>query len=119
MGIRDNFKKGFVEMLLLSLLADGDQYGYQLSQEIEQRSGGAIQIPEGSLYPTMYKLEDEGYVSGQKIQVGKRMSRVYYHLTPSGHTRLDMLLEEYQIFAAGMERVLAGKWKGARSHDCA
>lgn len=118
MEIRDTFKKGFVEMLLLSLLADGDQYGYQLSQEIARRSNGTIKIPEGSLYPTMYKLESDGYVSGTKVLVGKRMSRVYYHLKPQGQARLDKLLEEYQLFTAGMDQVLAGKLEGVRRHDC-
>ncbi len=63
MYIKDNFKKGSVEMLLLSLLAEQDLYGYQMTQLITERGGGYIKVPEGSMYPTLYKLEDRKYAN--------------------------------------------------------
>ena len=76
---KSNFKKGSVEMLLLHLLkTEGDCYGYQLSQLINQRSNGVLIIPEGSMYPTLYKLIDNKYITDYKKTVGKRMTRVYY-----------------------------------------
>lgn len=108
MGIRDNFKKGSVEMILLILLAEEDMYGYQLSQRISQRSGGAITIPEGSMYPTLYKLVDNKYISDYKQLVGKRLTRVYYHIEEAGKERLSVLLYEYDIFSKGLQSLIDG-----------
>lgn len=107
MGIRDNFKKGSVEMIILALLATGDMYGYQLSQLIAEKSGKTILIPEGSMYPTLYKLVDNGYITDYRELVGKRQTRVYYHIKPAGRERLDMLLAEYEIFHGGLRKLLA------------
>lgn len=109
MGLRDNFKKGTVEMMVLYLLAESDMYGYQISQMIAARSGEVITVPEGSLYPTLYRLLERGYISDQRIQVGKRMTRVYYHLEPSGRERLDQVLMEYSVFSEGMDRFLSSR----------
>lgn len=106
MGIRDNFKRGSVEMLLLALIAEEDMYGYQLSQRIAERSEGAIVIPEGSMYPTLYKLVDNRYISDYKQQVGKRLMRVYYHIEPAGRAHLEELLKEYKIFSEGLWKVI-------------
>jgi len=84
MANRDNFKKGSFEMLLLFLLQEGDLYGYQLSQLIKQRSENIIIVPEGSMYPTLYRLLEKGCITDYKKLVGKRLTRVYYHLEPEG-----------------------------------
>lgn len=106
MGVRDNFKKGSVEMILLALLAEQDMYGYQISQLVAERSEQIIVIPEGSMYPTLYKLVDNGYISDYRELVGKRQTRVYYHMTPKGRERLDSLLHEYEIFGQGIQKIL-------------
>ncbi len=107
MGIRDNFKKGTVEMLVLSLLAESDLYGYQFSQLISERSGNVIDVPEGSLYPMLYRLVDDGYISCTRVPAGRRRILVYYHLEPSGLVRLKETLSEYQIFSDGLQRFLS------------
>lgn len=107
MAIRDNFKKGTVEMLVLSLLAESDLYGYQFSQLISQRSGGVIDVPEGSLYPMLYRLVDDGYISCTRVPSGRRRILVYYHLEPSGLVRLQETVSEYQIFADGVQQFLS------------
>lgn len=105
MGIRDNFKKGSVEMMILLLLAEGDKYGYQLSQTIAERTDNIIMIPEGSMYPTLYKLVDNGYISDYRELVGKRQTRVYYHIEKAGRERLDALMAEYKIFNEGLRKL--------------
>ena len=95
MNIRNNFKKGYVEMLLLKLLSERDLYGYEMTQLIVERGGGYIKIPEGSLYPTLYKIEDKGYISSYQKQVGKRLKRIYYHIEESGLQYLTQLIKEY------------------------
>ncbi|MDO4459737.1 MAG: PadR family transcriptional regulator [Clostridia bacterium] len=105
MGIRDNFKKGSVEMLLLTLLREEDMYGYQLSQEIKERSEGIITIPEGSMYPTLYRLEQNGYVTSCKKTVGSRLSRIYYHIEEKGIERLQTMWSEYHVFNDALLKV--------------
>lgn len=106
MAIRDNFKKGTVEMMILSLLSEGDMYGYQLSQLISERSNQIIEIPEGSLYPTLYRLLDNGYISDQRVLVGRRMTRIYYHLEPKGAERLRLLVPEFELFVDGLRKII-------------
>jgi PadR family transcriptional regulator PadR len=69
-------------MLILHLLKYGDCYGYQLAQLIEEYSDGVIQVPAGSLYPSLYRLEEQGFITEEKRQAGKRLIRSYYHLEP-------------------------------------
>ena len=59
---QNNFKKGAVEMLLLQILSTkGDCYGYELSQILKDTENEILAIPEGSLYPALYKLIEKGY----------------------------------------------------------
>ena len=104
---KSNFKKGSVEMLLLHLLkAEGDCYGYQLSQLINQRSSGVLVIPEGSMYPTLYKLIDNNFITDYKKTVGKRMTRVYYHLEEAGEKRLEELVEDYLEVTEAIHKIM-------------
>lgn len=104
---KSNFKKGSVEMLLLHLLkTEGDCYGYQLSQLINQRSNGVLIIPEGSMYPTLYKLIDNKYITDYKKTVSKRMTRVYYHLEESGVQRLAELVEDYKEVTDAIHKIM-------------
>ena len=103
---KSNFKKGSVEMLILTLLNDQSMYGYQISQEISGRSGNIINIPEGSLYPTLYKLLEENYVADERRLVGKRMSRIYYSITEKGRERLQDLYRDYTLVHKGIKGIM-------------
>lgn len=109
MQIRDNFKKGSVEMMILSLLKDGDLYGYEMSQLIQKRGGGYISIPEGSLYPTLYKLEEKNCISSCRKQVGKRLSRVYYHIEEEGLRYLTEMMEEFYAVNETIRKIIEYK----------
>ena len=69
MSNQDTFKKGSVELLVLALLQESNLYGYQISQLVKERSGNILTIPEGSMYPTLYRLEDKGYKSAKSENV--------------------------------------------------
>ncbi len=106
-GAQSNFKKGAVEMLVLHILnSGGDCYGYEISQLIKEVSDGYLYVPEGSLYPALYKLIDKGYITDYKKQVGKRMIRVYYHIEPMGVERLNMLVKEYYATSTCISNIL-------------
>lgn len=58
-----SFRRGVMSLVILGLLKKEDMYGYQLVQETERQSGGRIVTQEGSLYPVLYKLVDQGLIS--------------------------------------------------------
>ena len=83
--------KGFfkMEMLLLKIISEGDCYGYQIVQTLDKISNGTIHIAEGTMYPILYRLLDEGLISDEKRLVGKRQTRIYYHIEEKGMVALD------------------------------
>ncbi len=95
MGISEGLKRGTIEIMLLTVLADGDMYGYQLCQELEKKSHGLFVLQEGSLYPPLYRMLEKGFISDRKEIVGKRRTRVYYHLEPAGQAYLAEIKQEY------------------------
>ena len=109
MGTKENFKRGSIEMLILYLLTQEDMYGYQLAQEITQRSGGLFEITEGSMYPNLYRLIEKNAISDCKKIIGKRRTRVYYHIEKSGVELLEKLKEDYYSINRGVEKILSGE----------
>lgn len=107
-----NYRRGVTPLVILALLAKEDMYGYQLVQEMERRSGGKLITQEGSLYPVLYKLLDAGYISDQKVLVGKRMTRIYYHIEPSGQAYLRELIAEYESVTGGVFQIIRGGGEG-------
>ena len=104
---RSSFKMGTVEMMVLFLLDKSDLYGYQLTTLIKKLSGGNVEVHESTLYPTMYKLLQNNYISDREEQIGKRRIRVYYHLEDAGRARLSDLLDDYSQITAGIAKLLS------------
>lgn len=75
--------------LILSVLDEGADYGYQIIQRIDQLSGGRLQWTTGTLYPTLHALENEGLVASQWREVENAPRRKYYRLTPAGREALE------------------------------
>lgn len=103
---QNSFRRGVLSLVILALLKKEDMYGYQLVQETAASTGGRIVTQEGSLYPVLYKLLDQGLISDRKVVVGRRMTRVYYHLEPAGEIRLQELIQEYNAIAQGVQMIL-------------
>lgn len=103
---QNSFRRGVMSLVILALLRKEDMYGYQLVQETARRSGQRIITQEGSLYPVLYKLLEQKLISDKKVQVGKRMTRIYYHLEPAGEERLRELIQEYEEISQGMRMIL-------------
>ena len=106
---QSSFRRGVLSLVILGLLKREDMYGYQLVQETERVSRGKITTQEGSLYPVLYKLVDQGLISDSRVQVGKRMTRVYYHLEPAGEERLEALLRDYEEITQGVFLIVKGE----------
>ena len=107
-SIRSGFQRGAMAMIILSLLKREDMYGYQLVQEIEKQSGGVLLTQEGSLYPVLYKLQDQGCISSNKVMVGKRLARLYYHIEDVGLQYLHDLTQDYEMVTQGIYQIIKG-----------
>ena len=108
---KNNFIRGYVEIITLQMLIIEDSYGMKLVNDIRTISDGLIDLSVGTLYPTLYKLVEEGYVTDYKKLVGKRKTTIYYHLTDIGQQRLKDLKEEYHILEEVMSKILKGDEK--------
>ncbi len=106
MALPEGFKRGTVELLILSLLQDEDMYGYQLSQELAAHSRGLYTLQESSMYPALYRLVEKKLISDRQEKVGKRRIRVYYHLEEAGKTYLRALRREYCSICRGALYIL-------------
>lgn len=102
-------KKGVLEILVLKLLENDEKYGYQLISELKEKSGGMFTLKEGTLYPILYRLEDEGLViSRWREPKGKEISRKYYQITYKGGQELKELCELWNDFQKNVKEILEG-----------
>lgn len=99
------FKRGPLQMLVLYLLQKEDMYGYQITQLINESSGGQFPVTEGALYIVLYRLIKKGYISKWE-ETGVKKARVFYHLELSGKEFLDNLLAAYHSMHSGVMSVL-------------
>lgn len=106
MALSEGIKRGTVELLLLTILQDQDMYGYQLAQELAARSKNLYTLQESSMYPTLYRLLEKGFISDRREKVGERRFRVYYHLEKAGEKYLKALRREYCSICRGIFYVL-------------
>src|SRR3954449_3942683 len=128
-GMRADLLRGHLDGLLLAVLADAPAHGYELGQRLAQRSGGELDVPEGSLYPALHRLERGGLVASVWRTGDGRRRRVYrlrggggrvavlwptddgprrrvYRLTRSGRRAVSASREEWRAFSSAVGRVL-------------
>jgi PadR family transcriptional regulator, regulatory protein PadR len=99
------FKKGVLEICVLSVLAHKDCYGYELVNEISKR----IDISEGTIYPLLKRLKDEGYVTTYLQESVEGPPRKYYRLTESGRNEEHGQKDEWMRFVASVNALLERK----------
>ena len=97
--------KGHLDLLLLSVLAAGPAHGYAIISALRERSDGTFDLPEGTIYPALHRLEDGGLLSSSWAAGDGRRRRVYA-LTSAGATALAAEQTEWRRFATGMVAVL-------------
>lgn len=97
--------KGHLDLLLLGVLASGDAHGYAVIEGLKQRSGGAFDLPEGTVYPALHRLERRGFVGSSWDTSGPRRRRVY-SLTRRGGKALAAQKEDFKEFARAVRAVV-------------
>jgi DNA-binding PadR family transcriptional regulator len=101
--------KGTLKTIILKLLSEHEKmYGYEITQKVKELTLGNIILTEGALYPTLHKMESEGFLTTEKVAIGKRM-RKYYSLTPVGTTESVSKVEEFHAFVKTMQLILGIK----------
>ena len=94
------------QLLVLSLLANEDMYGYQMIVELARRSDHTFEMKEGTLYPVLHGLEQEGLVEAYEQEAPTGRMRKYYHLTRKGGVMLKTETEAWQKYAGAVNAVL-------------
>lgn len=106
MAERNYFINGITELLILSILYMRDSYVYEITKTIENDSNGLLCISQNTIYTATYKLQSEGKISEYSQLVGKKRTRVYYHIEPSGIDYLNELKQNYQNTISGVQSIV-------------
>ena len=102
------FKKGVLELCVLALLKKGDRYGYELVSEISKN----IAISEGTIYPLLKRLKDEGYFITYLQESPEGPPRKYYRLTENGRQEAEELTLEWHTFIEGVNTIIKEETNG-------
>lgn len=98
------FKKGVLELCVLTILNQKDCYGYELVSEISK----TITISEGTIYPLLRRLKKDGFVTTYLQESQEGPPRKYYRLTPLGSVTKDELIKEWNLFISGVNMIIEG-----------
>ncbi len=112
-GGKVKIDKGFIggstNLLILYLLKEKDMYGYEIIKDLELRSDSTFKFKEGTLYPVLHKLENEGYVKSymKKSETGRE--RKYYMITDKGEKQLIEEKRQWHVFSTTVNKVIGGE----------
>ena len=90
--------KGHLDLLLLAILADGPAHGYAIIEALRARSNEVFDLPEGTVYPALHRLEDQGLLKSSWSEDSARRKRIY-QLTPKGQQTLTARQNEWLKFS--------------------
>jgi DNA-binding PadR family transcriptional regulator len=105
--MRGESVKGHLDLLLLAELERGPGHGYALIERLRQRSAGAFDFPEGTIYPALHRLERGGLLTS-RWSTGVARRRRIYSMRRRGRAVLKDHLREWRLFARAVERVVGG-----------
>lgn len=101
LSMNNEVLKGHLDFLLLAVLAEGAAHGYAVIEVLRQRSNGQFDLPEGTIYPALHRLETQGLLKSQWIKTASRRRRVY-ELTARGKQALIKRQNEWKIFSTAV-----------------
>jgi transcriptional regulator len=98
--------QGTLDLLILRTLATGPKHGWAVSERIQQISQDVLQVNQGSLYPALHRLEQQGWIKAEwgVSELGRRAR--FYKLTPAGKKQLERETEQWSRIAGAIGRVL-------------
>jgi DNA-binding PadR family transcriptional regulator len=103
--MKPNTVKGQLDALILATVDAGPAHGYAVGQLLRDRSDGAFDLPEGTIYPALHRLERDGLLASDwSLEAGRR--RRVYRLTRTGKNALGARRSEWSAFAGAVQAVL-------------
>ena len=103
---RQDLLQGTLDLLVLKTLSLGPQHGWGISQRIQQRSREVLEVNQGSLYPALHRLEEQGFLDSEwRLSENGRRAR-YYRLSPLGRRQLEAETRSWETFSAAVRWVL-------------
>lgn len=106
MNDRLDMPQGTLDLLILKALSLGPQHGWAVSERIHQVSHATLQIPQGSLYPALHRLERRGWISAEWGASDNNRRAKYYELTARGRARLETEISAWRKLSAAVAQVL-------------
>jgi PadR family transcriptional regulator PadR len=103
---RSELLQGTLDLLILKTLGAGPMHGWGISQRIQQVSDSVLVVNQGSLYPALYRLEEEGWIAAEWGASENNRRAKFYRLTRSGERQLEREEASWQRLAAAVFRVL-------------
>lgn len=103
--MRAEVLRGHLDLLLLAIVQDGPQHGYAIIEALRERSEGAIDLPDGTVYPALHRLEKAGLLVSERKQVGGRPRRTY-SITSGGKKAVAAKRQEFTAFAQVVQRIV-------------
>jgi len=101
----DEAKKGSTEVVILAIVEQESHHGYEIAKLIEQRSGGHLRFTLASLYATLYRMEDRGWIKGRWIEKAGQRRRCHYRITDAGRKTLAAQRADWSRFIAALNEV--------------
>jgi PadR family transcriptional regulator PadR len=98
--------QGTLELLILKALSLGPQHGWAISEQLHQVSRAALQVPQGSLYPALHRLERRGWIRAEWGASENNRRAKYYQLTRSGRKHLEVVTDQWHRLTAAVSLVL-------------
>lgn len=102
MKLEREMMRGAGPAAVLQLLSDGEMYGYQIVETLEQRSKGVFTLGQSTLYPMLYNLEAKGLIVSTNKEGPNGRERRYYRLTTAGKKRLEQDREQWAALVKGL-----------------
>jgi len=107
LGMIGEALKGHLDLLLLAVLESGPSHGYAIIETLRQRSKGTFDLPEGTIYPALHRLEEDGLLKSEWSENSGRRKRIY-QLTPKGERFLAKKQSEWREFARAVNATVNG-----------
>ncbi|NCB17867.1 MAG: PadR family transcriptional regulator, partial [Synergistales bacterium] len=106
MAVSQEMMKGTVVPIMLKLLAEREMYGYEIIKVVNERTNDALAWKEGTIYPWLHRLEQDGLITGTWHDSSEGRKRKYYAITRKGQAELTQKVEEWRSLASAVSVLL-------------
>jgi PadR family transcriptional regulator, regulatory protein PadR len=106
MTVKSDLPQGTLDLLILKVVALGPVHGYAIAQRLQQVSRDVVQVPQGSLYPALHRLENRGLLIADWKETETGRDAKFYRLTRKGRARLEAETESWRRLAGAVGLIL-------------